>query len=631
MSGIFGIVDPTHKLNIEELTQYMTQLMSHEAWFVTQSCVDAAMGVSLGQLGIGIFNQTPQPVWDETQTTALVMAGEFYNIACEYHCGLPTEHIALQLYQQFGKTFIKYIDGVFLIAILDKKRQQLSIFNDRFGLYPLYYSYQADCFVFAPETKGILHNPVISKKLDMVALAQYMRFQQVLGNRTFFEGIELMPNSTILTFDIPTKQLSFEPYWTYEDIPYKPHLTFDEAAEEAGYLLKRAVRRLSTDDEYRSGVYLSGGLDARTIAGMVEKRPLPTLTYGTRHCRDVYYAAKIAKVVGSDHHWVDLPDGNWVKDVADAHLTLTEGYHSWIHAHGMSTLGLARQIMDVNLTGWDGGSLLGDSDTIEPLQQKAPDDLAITVRLFNLFNQTYTWPSLTEAEDYFLYHPAIKQTMRGLAWESFCDELRPYLKLRPDVRTGYFYIDQHCRRSTQNLVTFARSHIEMRFPFFDYQLFEFLFSLPAYLRRDKLLLRAIIQQHTPHLANIPYNKDLLPPSTKRRVRWPFRVANFFKGRLNKYLENCDDGLFKYALHSYLKKTPFHLHTLYADYENYLRDELWDWANNTLFAPTTRERNLFDEAFLHSLMQRHKSGIEEWTIGKIAPVMTYEMMLRKFYD
>jgi len=73
------------------------------------------------------------------------------------------------------------------------------------------------------------------------------------------------------------------------------------------------------------------------------------------------------------------------------------------------------------------------------------------------------------------------------------------------------------------------------------------------------------------------------------------------------------------------------YTLYADYENYLRDELRSWAENILFDRRTAERGIFNPAFLRTLMDRHLSGLEEWTIGKIAPVITYEMMLRRFCD
>jgi asparagine synthase (glutamine-hydrolysing) len=72
-------------------------------------------------------------------------------------------------------------------------------------------------------------------------------------------------------------------------------------------------------------------------------------------------------------------------------------------------------------------------------------------------------------------------------------------------------------------------------------------------------------------------------------------------------------------------------TLYADYEDYLRGDLREWAEEILFHPRTAARGIFDPTFLRSLMDRHLSGTEEWTVGKIAPLMTYEMMLRRLYD
>jgi len=403
-----------------------------------------------------------------------------------------------------------------------------------------------------------------------------------------------------------------KPYWTFDDIPCRPEVSFDEAVEEAGRLLRRTVQRLS-GDAYRPGVCLSGGLDSRTILGLIERRPVVSLTYGTHGCRDVYYARRIAQAMGSDHHWFDLPDGKWVKEHVDLHLALTEGFHSWIHMHGISTLSHARQLMDVCLTGWDGGTVMGD--TVEPLQVSAVDDAALITRLFYLFNREYTWPSMTDAEESLLYCDAVRKKTQGLALYSFRAEISRYLNYRPDVRAEYFYIRNHCCRLTQNMVTFTRSHVEVRFPFFDYDLFDFLYSLPAMVRGDRTLYRAVIQRETPRLAYIPYDHDELLPTTQPLIRGMHAVAGKLKRRFNRYLW----PIFPER------------HTLYADYENYLRGELRAWAEDILFDRRTVERGIFNPAFLRSLMDRHLSGLEQWTIGKIAPIMTYEMMLRKLHD
>jgi asparagine synthase (glutamine-hydrolysing) len=249
------------------------------------------------------------------------------------------------------------------------------------------------------------------------------------------------------------------------------------------------------------------------------------------------------------------------------------------------------------------------------LQEKAVDEMALATRLFYLLTQKYTWPGLTEAEAYLVYSDSLRQKMHGRAFESLREEMAKYLACRPDVRSEYFYVNNHCRRMTFNMVTIARSHIEVRFPFFDYDLFDFLHSLPAQLRADKLLFRSVIQRETPRLAYIPYDHDEFLPTTHTWLRNTQALAVKLKRRFNRHLW----PLFAER------------YTLYADYENYLRGELKEWAEGILFDPRTAERGIFNTSFVRTLMDRHLSGLEEWTIGKIAPIMTFEMMLRRLYD
>jgi asparagine synthase (glutamine-hydrolysing) len=620
MSGVFGVVlskSQTKSLEPSRiccLADKMATAMAHRPWYMTDHLVDEPANLALGRIGIGIFNKGPQPIWNANRTVALVMAGEFYN-RNQLDVDAPDdERLALALYERLGNNFASQLNGAFIIAIWDKNRHQLIVTNDRFGLYPLFYSCKGDQFSFAPEMNGILCDETFPRKLDLTALAQYIRFQHLLGDRTFFEEIKLLPNGSILIYDLRNSSYQLKSYWSFADIPYRPDITFNEAVEETGRLFRRAVQRLS-GDSLQPGVFLSGGLDSRAILGLVERRPVISLTYGHHKSRDVYYARQIAQAVGSNHHWFDLPNGEWVKAQADFHLSLTEGFHSWIHAHGMSILPQARQLMEVNLTGWDGGTIMGHNDSIEPLQLHAVDNAALITRLFYLFNQKYTWPSTNEVEEHFLYCMPLQQQLRGVALDSFQAEIGPFLDSRPDVRGEYFYIRNHCSRLTQNFITFTRSHVEVRFPFFDYDLFEFLYSLPATVRGHKALYRAVFQREMPRLAYIPYDHDELLPTTQPVIRQIHTLGVKVKNRINRHLAPIFPQRF----------------TLYADYEKYLRCELRTWAEEILFDRRTAERGIFDPNFLHTLMQRHVSGLEEWTIGKIAPIITYELMLRRFYD
>lgn len=614
MSGIWGVVDSTGKIEITALADKMALALRHRDWFMVEHVADQDECVAIGRVGIGLFNKVPQPLWNANATVAIVMAGEIYKVdGTEKLEGRQSpEQLALELYAQAGAELAQHLNGAFIIGIWDKARQRLVITNDRFGFYPLFYTTYGRRLLFAPEIKGILCDARFPRRLDLTALAQYVRFQHLLGERTFFEDIQFLPNASTLVYDLKTGTCTIRPYWTFDNIPYRPDVSFADAVVETGRLLRQAVQRLS-GDSYRPGVFLSGGLDSRTILGLVARRPAASLTFGAKNCRDVYYAERIAKTVGSEHHWVDLPNGNWVKEHVDFHLELTEGLHSWIHAHGVSALPLTRQVMDINLTGWDGGTIVGGFPASQALV--AVDDAALVSWAFQLFNQTFTWPSITEAEEHLLYCEPIRKQMLGLALDSFQADLSRYFHYRPDVRGEYFYLRNHCGRLTQNMVAIARSHVEVRFPYFDYELFEFLYSLPVTVRGDKTLYRAVVQRETPQLAYIPYDHDEFLPTTHVLMRELHALPVKLKRRFNRHIRPIFAERF----------------TLYADYENYLRGELREWAEGILYDRRTLERGIFNPDFIRSLWARHQSGREQWTLGKIAPLMTYEMMLRKFVD
>ncbi len=615
MSGVFGFVDPDDRMDHAGFAATQAELLSHVPWAVADWHVDVKHPIALGRSGIGIFNAGPQPVWDLDRRHAVALAGELYAVDGRgFGPGQSPEVMLLALYRRYGLDFASHVEGAFVCAIWDSQDKRLVVANDRFGLYPLYYTLQGGRFVFAPEVKAIIAAPGFHRDLDLAALAQIVRFQQLLGERTFFEDVSQLAPATVLAFDLVSRHCHAHTYWSFADVPHRPTVTFDEAAEEAGRLLREATRRLS-GDHYRVGVYLSGGLDSRTLLGMVASRPVHSFTFGERHCRDVYLADRIARTVGSTHHWFDLPDGRWVPRHVDEHLALTEGFHSWIHSHGISTLDGAREHIQVNLSGWDGGQVLGRPSLLTPQLIDPVDEDAFTAHVFHLLNQVWTWPGVTEAEERFLYRSGVWRQVRGLALETLREELTAYDDLRPEMRAHFFSARHHCGRFTQNMIAFYRSRMEVRFPFFDYALFDFMHSLPPQLRVDRRLYFAVIDRETPALARIPFDKQEFLPTTNPWLSKPHTAMVKARNRLGRYLP----GLF-----------PAHP-TLYADYESYLRHELRDWAEGILFDRRTADHGIFNPGFLQTLMSRHLSGQEQWTIGKIAPLMTYEMMLRQMLD
>jgi asparagine synthase (glutamine-hydrolysing) len=278
--------------------------------------------------------------------------------------------------------------------------------------------------------------------------------------------------------------------------------------------------------------------------------------------------------------------------------------------HSISTLPQMRDMMDFNLTGWDGGTVMGHDDHFRPIYNNPVDEYTLAVENFKQFNQAYTWPGLTEGEERLLYTPEYGKQLMGRAFESMRQELHPFWRFRKHYAAEFFYIVNHCWRMTGHMVTTARSHIEMRFPFWDYDLIDWMYSIRPEVRGHQILYRDIITRELPRLAMIPYDKQEYLPTLKEPIHTLHEMSVRVRRKLKLFPERA---------------------TLYADYENYLRRDLRPWAESVLFDKRTEQRGIYNLPFVRSLMERHMTGREQWTLGKIAPLITFEMVMREFFD
>lgn len=626
MTGIFGYFDARAPSETSQIAGNMGALLAHKDYMRIDLRPSGQHG-ALGRLTIGLLNEQPQPICSTDGNVTLVMCGELYHHASRRSTMVASGALspdagdagmALHLFLTGGVEELTRLNGAFIMAVWDERSQSLWIVNDRFGLFPHYYGHSGSCFTFAPEMKALLSVPGVPRKLDLIAVAQYTRFQQLLGERTWFEDIHLLPPATILQYQPLENRLALRTYWDWDQIqPVDENITLNDAADETIRLFDRAVKEM-TRPPLRPGVFLSGGLDGRAILGVArDYARVPSFTFGAPDSRDVLVSRKIARRSGSKHHWFPMNDGRWVLEYADEHLTLTEGQHSWMHAHGIQMLADARETIDVNLSGWDGGTVLGGYITehgYDDLLRHSSDEETFAQRFYHGFCNEYTWPGLTESEADALFGPPGSPNLHGLAFDSLRQELTHTQHVSSPYRADYFYVKQHCRRSTQNMIVFARSAIEVRCPYFDYDLVTFLYGLPERLRRSFDLQHSVLTRRMPDLAMIPNEKDNLPPHTSRTLRFAHRAAGKARRTANRFLPVFPDHP-----------------RLYADYENYLRGELAGWAESILFAPQTMDRGLFNPTTVRDLWERHLHGDQLWTIGKIAPLITLELVLRRFHD
>lgn len=205
--------------------------------------------------------------------------------------------------------------------------------------------------------------------------------------------------------------------------------------------------------------------------------------------------------------------------------------------------------------------------------------------------------------------------MNGLAYDSMREELVNYENLPFQKRAAAFSICNADRRMYQYYTVFHRAYIEQRFPFFDYAYLDFVQAVPVQYLFKRQMRRTLILKYMPELAGVPYDKDDLPITGGGIKRVGAKLAK----RAKRYTNRQFKALF--SQHT----------TLYADYENWLRSDLYDWGAELMLGHCTQERGIFNPLFMQALWERHQSGLEVNIIGKLAPLMTWEMLARRFLD
>src|SRR5262249_7745742 len=173
--------------------------------------------------------------------------------------------VIVHLYEDKQVGVIDELDGQFAFGLWDGTRRRLLLVRDRMGKKPLYYTVNDGRLLFASEVKALLGHPDVARRLDFVALNQYLTFSNVPEPRTMFEGIRKLPAGHYLTCD-EAGTVTVERYWSPLDgnswtVPADSREVIDRVRD----LVHEAVRkRLMADVPV--GALLSGGIDSSTNA-----------------------------------------------------------------------------------------------------------------------------------------------------------------------------------------------------------------------------------------------------------------------------------------------------------------------------------------------------------------------------
>ena len=203
--------------------------------------------------------------------------------------------------------------GMFAFALWDRAEKTLHLARDRMGEKPLYYGWRRKSFLFGSELKSLRAHPDWKGEISTDALALYMKLGCVPGPYSIYRGIHKLPPASILSLraSAPPGHLP-EPrtYWRAEDTVKRASvdrraLSDDEALDQLEEVLKRSVRQMLRSDA-PLGAFLSGGVDSSTVAALMKAEsgvPVRTFSIGfhEKGYDETHHARQVARHLQTDH------------------------------------------------------------------------------------------------------------------------------------------------------------------------------------------------------------------------------------------------------------------------------------------------------------------------------------------
>lgn len=285
MCGIIGWCNFYKRPNLEildDLSKYLENRgPDNHGEFSNQNLAFVHKRLSI----IDLSEISNQPMIDSETRNVLVFNGEIYNFL-----ELKKEIIELtsnkNIFKSKGDTeviligykvfgidkLLSKLEGMFAFAIWDDGKKVLYLARDRLGEKPLYYSSDSNKgIIFSSNVKSIISHPQLKNKvkIDISSIDQYLSFNYLLFEKTFFSGIKSLEPGSYISFDKNNNSnILQKKYWNLENCFRNKQikkLSFIEAKKKLSLLLKNSIKSRIFSD-VNVGTYLSGGIDSSLIS-----------------------------------------------------------------------------------------------------------------------------------------------------------------------------------------------------------------------------------------------------------------------------------------------------------------------------------------------------------------------------
>lgn len=577
MCGIIGYCGIPIKPISEKEMSFARSLLIHRGPDDEGYYFDENIGLGHRRLSIIDLKTGKQPFHSFDNRFAIIFNGEIYNYkqvqsqliqkGYKFITTSDTE-VLLNAFIEWGKDALNKLNGMFAFAIWNKNDKELFIARDRLGKKPLYYFHTKNFFAFSSEIKALLALPGIPKELDFQGLWNYLSFRFVPGPISVFKNIYKLEPGNFLTFSQNTG-LKVQQYWFFP-LENKPasNKPIHEIQEEFDTLFEDACQKRLVAD-VPVGILLSGGLDSSAVMTACRNANIGRMASfsigftGNKFYDETPYAELVSRHLGTEHHHIKIGKEQFTSlldkfvyhtDEPLADLASIPLFFVCELASKHVKVVLSGEGSDELLGGYEFGRLQSLLDISQSLQhipgisklafllEKLPvGSIARYASYLKKYNQNYIADNLIDMTSHQYFSEAEKNHIMP--------QLKELIKSRESIIKPLYDQAKACSPLNQLLYVISKTwlvedllmkadkmsmanSIELRVPFLDYRLVEFVSALPSNfkVRKDpsgeyitKYLLRK-------------YAEKKLPPNiiTRKKQGFPVPAYGWLKNGLNDF-------------------------------------------------------------------------------------------------
>lgn len=344
MCGITGMMTFGGTSVVRTLLDRMVDCIGHRGPDDRGTYVSQDTRVGLGSTRLSIIDLSPaghMPISNEDGSIHVVFNGEIYNfqklrdsMLCAghlFHSRTDTE-VLVHLYEEHGESFLDLLDGMFAIALWDEHRGILLLARDRCGEKPLYFAHVGSSVRFASEIKAILADDAFPRRLDTVAMNQYLTFGFVSPPKTMFQNVQKLAPGEVIVIN-RCGEIKRRPYCslspTEDDLQNNRSTQIGTHIRQTRRMLESAVESCMISD-VPVGAFLSGGVDSSAVVALMSRhmgRPIETITvrYPEHSASDESrFASLVASHIGARPHFVDITEETAFEAFSDCVYHLDE-------------------------------------------------------------------------------------------------------------------------------------------------------------------------------------------------------------------------------------------------------------------------------------------------------------------